>query len=213
MSEATITRSTGIRVPGWSGPLPGGGYRGITSELDAVVAEAAAALASAYGQPVVIRFNSDRESGGAWLVTGDGRDNETGIGASLVTARARASWLRSAERYEHEAETGQVSWQAAPLTEDQREGTRMCAMYDRECLAACPEGQLTVYAHITQSAALPELRAQLAALDGWNDMSGRPSAYHHGAAPHVAAALARCLRFVPSTADLADLVRLGRDAG
>jgi len=213
MSEATITRSTGIHVPDWGGPLPGGGYQGITGELDAVVAQAAAALASAYGQPVVIRFNSDRESGGAWLVTGDGRDNETGICAILVTAQARASWLRSAEEAERMAETGLQSWDGRPATEDQREGARMCAAFDRHCLAACPEGQLTVYAHIRQDAALPELRAQLAALDGWNDMSGRPSAYHHGAAPHVAAALARCLRFVPSTADLADLVRLGSDAG
>jgi hypothetical protein len=64
-----ITRSTGI-VPGfpYMGPLPGGGYRGLTDELDAAVAQAAELLRAEYGRDVEIRYNSDRQSGGAFVV-------------------------------------------------------------------------------------------------------------------------------------------------
>jgi hypothetical protein len=207
MNDTIITRSEGtpLVMGGAFYGMAGGGYTGITGELDAVVAQAAEMLAAAYGQAVEIRFNSDRESGGAWLRTRDGGNAETGIGASLITARSRASWLRSAEQCERMAETGLQYWDGRPATADQREGARECAAHDRELLAECPEGQLTVYAHITGRAALPELRAELAGLPGWNDMSGRPdnrrdTGYHHGPAGSVEAALARCLRFVPAAA-------------
>ncbi len=83
----TILRSGGHHIG--FGLVAGGGSFGITAELDRVVAEAAAALAAAYSTEVVIRFNSDRESGGAFLVTPDGDNAGVGITASLVTARAR----------------------------------------------------------------------------------------------------------------------------
>jgi hypothetical protein len=87
----TIERSPGI--PAVAGGvcygLAGGGYQGLTAELDAVVQQAAERLQAAYGMDVVIRFNSDRASGGAWLRTHDhdaiGANSEIGIGAFLVT--------------------------------------------------------------------------------------------------------------------------------
>lgn len=84
----TITRSTGIHIG--HGYVAGGGYTGVTDELDATVQRAAEALAAAYpGYDVTVRFNSDRKSGGAWLVTdpgdGIGSNTDIGIGASVVT--------------------------------------------------------------------------------------------------------------------------------
>jgi hypothetical protein len=61
---STITRSAGIAVGGYN---PGGGRAGITVELDDVVAEAAERLRDRYGRDVEIRFNSDRQSGGAFV--------------------------------------------------------------------------------------------------------------------------------------------------
>jgi hypothetical protein len=201
----TITRSPGIPVTanGVFFGMAGGGYRGATAELDATVALAAEKLAAAYGQPVEIRFNSDRESGGAWLKTSDGGHNAIGIAASLTTAQARARWLASAEHYEREADTGFGQFGAGPggaLTKDQRAGARELAALDRRMLAENPEGQVTVCAHITRAATLPELRAKLARLTGWNTFAG---GYHHGDAASVTAALSRCLRFAPPAADLA----------
>jgi hypothetical protein len=176
--------------------VAGGGVYGITAGLDAVVAEAADALRAAYGRDVEIRFNSDRESGGAFVVTPDGRKDCVGIAASLITAAHRARVERSAVQHETEAEAGRASWQSEPLTERQRAAGRALAAYDREWLAECPEGLLTVYAHLRVPAVRPELLAELAALDGWMPMEHNPGrAYHHGPAADVAAALARCLRF------------------
>jgi hypothetical protein len=87
----TIERSPGI--PAVAGGvcygLAGGGYQGLTAELDAVVQEAAERLQDAYGMDVMIRFNSNRASGGAWLRThehdGISANAEIGIGASVVT--------------------------------------------------------------------------------------------------------------------------------
>ena len=78
----TITRSTGIEVPGWPGPLPGGGYEGLTAELDAGVTDAARALQDAYGGNIEVRFNSNRRSGGAFM------SNGLGVGARLSLTRA-----------------------------------------------------------------------------------------------------------------------------
>lgn len=66
MTQARITRSTGIDVP-FPGPRPGGGMTGATPTLDAMVASAAEALRELFGRDVEIRFNSDRMSGGAFL--------------------------------------------------------------------------------------------------------------------------------------------------
>lgn len=196
----SITRSEGtpVGVGGVIYGMAGGGYRGYTEALDAVVREAAAALASAYAADVEIRFNSDRESGGAWLKTPDGYSAHVGICASLVTARARATWERYAQRAEREAETGRASWNGSAMTDDQRAGAREEAAYWRELLSACPEGQLTVYAHITAHAAGARA-GELAQLDGWNACyhASTGGSYHHGAAGSVAEALARCLRFAP----------------
>ena len=196
MIEPNITRSTGTPI-GATGLVAGGGFEGITAGLDVVVQAAAAKLADAYGADVEIRFNSDRESGGAWLVTADGSNAWVGICASLVTARARAAWERSARESELMAETGICTW-GRQATSRQRRGARECAAEWRETLARNPEGQLTVYAHIEYAACTPELRDELARLPGWNAMDHRPDqAYHHGAADSVAGALERCLRFAP----------------
>lgn len=81
-----ITRSSGvpISIDGMpTGYVAGGGYSGATPDLDAMVEQAAAVLADYYGIGVTIRFNSDRRSGGAWLVThavdGVGANAEIGI--------------------------------------------------------------------------------------------------------------------------------------
>jgi hypothetical protein len=191
----TIERSAGIPIPGT--PLvAGGGHSGITAGLDEVVSQAAGQLAQAYGMDIEIRFNSDRESGGAWLKDAAGRHSWVGICAQVVTARARARWERSSADAETMAETGICTW-GGPARPSQREGAREEAKMWRGLLAECPEGQLTVYAHIDSVACLPELRDQLAQLDGWNDMHGGGSSYHHGPAETVAEALARVLEFAP----------------
>lgn len=86
----TITRSPGIHIG--HGYIAGGGYTGVTDELDATVQRAAEALAAAYPDyDVTVRFNSDRKSGGAWLVTdpseGIGSNADIGIGASVITQK------------------------------------------------------------------------------------------------------------------------------
>lgn len=64
MATAQITRSRGVHVAGFN---PGGGYQGATPELDSIVASAAEALRARYSRDVEIRFNSDRQSGGAFM--------------------------------------------------------------------------------------------------------------------------------------------------
>jgi hypothetical protein len=211
---STITRSTGLPIEG-TGLVAGGGYRGLTEELDAAVREAARELARAYGGDIEIRYNSDRESGGAWLVTPDGRNDRVGICASLVTARARASWERFAVQDETMARTGICSW-GGPARPAQRKAARACAAEWRATLAANPEGQLTILAHIDYTAAGPERGRTLALLPGWNGPAGRMTGYHHGAAESVGTALARCLAFAPSeqlARDADDLARWEADGG
>jgi hypothetical protein len=101
MSE--IERSAGLVVS--IGTLPaivGGGYSGRSDELDATVQRAAEMLRDAYGLPVVIRFNSDRLSGGAWLKThevdGIGRNSEIGLCASENTERTEERYRLICER-------------------------------------------------------------------------------------------------------------------
>lgn len=196
-----VTRSTGQLLIAGQIPLAvaGGGYQGITPELDQAVAEAAALLQDAYRCGIEIRFNSDRESGGGWIRTADGRNDQVGICATLVTARHRAQAEASARICETEAATGRASWQTDPLTDRQRAGAREAAAYDRNWLAENPEGQLTIIAHLAGTAVRDTaLRRELEQLPGWNPMGCTPHlGYHHGEAATVTDALNRCLRFAP----------------
>jgi hypothetical protein len=198
-----ISRSTGIpvEVGGVFYGMAGGGYRGVTDELDAVVQRAAGALTMAYGGDVEIRFNSDRGSGGAFLVTPDGRNADVGICADLVTARQRMRWQRHAEEDQRMAETGRNSWDGGPMTDDARAASAELAAEWRRCLTDNPEGQLTVFAHITAAVA-GDRADELAQLPGWNEFRTKAGdgSYHRGAAESADDALARCLRFAPPAA-------------
>lgn len=99
MSQVMISRSAGIPIAG-SAYVAGGGLSGVTDALDSVVEQAAQLLADTYGMNVTVRFNSDRRSGGAWLLTHPvdrvGANAEIGLCASLtgdgeVTVYAHAS--------------------------------------------------------------------------------------------------------------------------
>lgn len=86
---ASITRSPGVVVS--SGYIVGGGLKGYTKELDDIVQKEAEVLRSHYGVDVTIRFNSDRLSGGAWLVDSVkdtiGSNSSIGLGAKLVNSK------------------------------------------------------------------------------------------------------------------------------
>ena len=78
-----------------AGAIVGGGYRGLTPELDSAVDEAASSMAERFGSAIEIRFNSDRRRGGAWLVThpgheGLGGNTWIGINADLALTREEA---------------------------------------------------------------------------------------------------------------------------
>jgi len=60
-----ITRSNGIAIQNF---VVGGGYNGCTNELDNIVMDAAQKLEEFTKRDIEIRFNSDRRSGGAWVV-------------------------------------------------------------------------------------------------------------------------------------------------
>lgn len=106
MNEPTITRHTG-NPTGVLGLMCGSGVSGTTAELDAVVKEAAEGLRALYGLDVVIRFNSDRYSGGAWLKHDTGHwlssDAAVGITACLITQERIDATLR---KYPEWAEDG-----------------------------------------------------------------------------------------------------------
>ena len=193
----SIERSAGFPLGGGAVTygIAGGGWSGVTVELDDVVLQAAGALAAAYGKDIEIRFNSDRHSGGAWLRTPDGRNDDIGIGASVVTARKRENWENRAQRYEAEA-AGEIGM----LDDQQRAGAAEEAASVRRMVADFPEGLLTVYAHIRGRAVRESLQAaELVQLGYWNGMGSADyrDGYHHDDAGSVSDALARCLRFVP----------------
>ena len=86
-----VTRSTGTHVAGWHGPRPGGGITGITQELDKGVELAADLLRNQFKCDVEIRFNSHRESGGAWINDG-GEKCTVGIRAMIRTRKHTAKF-------------------------------------------------------------------------------------------------------------------------
>ena len=83
----TTTRSYGTPVTvGGVHYLVGNGGHGKTEELDKLVEQAAAWLANEFGRDIEIRFNSNRESGGAWLensLEGFAGNCQVGLGAGL----------------------------------------------------------------------------------------------------------------------------------
>lgn len=82
----TITRSHGYDT-GFLGLRAGAGCKGATAELDAVVMAGAEALQAAFNRRVQVRFNTDRQSGGAFVAFESG---EIGIrGERRVLARMR----------------------------------------------------------------------------------------------------------------------------
>lgn len=192
----SIERSPGIPLKSGGAiyGMAGGGWSGVTAELDEVVLQAAEALAGAYGRDIEVRFNSDRHSGGAFLRTPDGRNDEVGIGASVITAWTRERW----ESHVRECDA-RANGEVPLLTSEQREGARENAASWRQSLANYPEGRLTVYAHIRGRAVCDSLHAELARLGYWNCMGSADyrDGYHHDDAASVNDALSRCLRFVP----------------
>ena len=62
-----INREVG-RVVG--GQIIGGGYKGETAALDQEVRRAAELMQAQFGRSVSMRFNSNRRSGGAWIIGG-----------------------------------------------------------------------------------------------------------------------------------------------
>ena len=81
-----ITRSKGTAVGGF---VVGGGYRGITDDLDSVVEATAEYMTTEFNMPVEIRFNSDRRRGGAWL-NFDGNTSAVGISANQHETKKEA---------------------------------------------------------------------------------------------------------------------------
>ncbi len=84
-----ITRSYGYST-GYMGLMAGGGYEGSTKELDDTVKKQAELLSQAFGRSVEIRFNSDRNSGGAWLANsleGFSGNCQVGFNAGLYPVR------------------------------------------------------------------------------------------------------------------------------
>lgn len=91
-STSKISREDGIVVDG--GYIVGGGRRGLTEELDSIVEKEAELLREHFGTDVTIRFNSDRRSGGAYLV--DSKENSIGsncsigLGAKLINSKFKS---------------------------------------------------------------------------------------------------------------------------
>ncbi|MEI7837854.1 MAG: hypothetical protein WCK05_15745 [Planctomycetota bacterium] len=75
-----VPRVNGMVCPTF--PLPGGGYEGITRKLDRAVLRAAGWLGRRFNRPVLLRFNSDRRSGGAWFK--DSHRDHAGVSIQAV---------------------------------------------------------------------------------------------------------------------------------
>ena len=87
---AKISRSPGIAVHNY---IVGGGWRGCSNELDTVVMQEAEFLRDHYHINVTIRFNSNRLSGGAWLIDSkkDGIGSNSRLRAILLEEKMKMS--------------------------------------------------------------------------------------------------------------------------
>lgn len=101
-----IRRHTGIPVAG-TGLAYGAGYRGLTPELDVTVERAAELLAGAFRRDIEIRFNTDRRSGGAWLID---NKNNTNVGLTVGLKPVRPEGLTDEEWWDMPIE----EWRALP---------------------------------------------------------------------------------------------------
>jgi hypothetical protein len=102
---------------GYGGYIAGGGYSGSTKELDDTVQKAAKLLADAFGRDIEIRFNSHRESGGAWLkddLSGFSGSCQVGLGAAL---RAKPPKGRTKEQWYDELSRKHGAWTRSMLDE------------------------------------------------------------------------------------------------
>ena len=105
----TITRSIGLPT-GYMGLLCGSGYEGKTKELDDTVKREAELLANAFNRDIEIRFNSDRNSGGAWLVNslkGFEGNCQVGLNAGLYPKQDEMHALLN------QAINKEIDWQVA----------------------------------------------------------------------------------------------------
>ena len=100
----TITRSTGLYT-GYGAYFCGNGYEGLTKELDDTVKREAELLTTTFKRDAEIRFNSDRESGGAWLKNSlkDFAGNcQVGLGAGIRAIKpegmSREDWVHNSTR-------------------------------------------------------------------------------------------------------------------
>lgn len=85
----TITRSAGLYT-GYGAYFCGNGYEGSTRELDDTVKRGAELLGTTFNRDIEIRFNSDQQSGGAWLknsLKGFAGNCQVGINAGLRAIR------------------------------------------------------------------------------------------------------------------------------
>ena len=80
-----VTRSVGICVNGF---VVGGGYEGKTKELDNLIIEASKYMQETFKRDITIRYNSDGESGGAWI-----KDNEWSCKIGLTARLAKSKLL------------------------------------------------------------------------------------------------------------------------
>ena len=79
-----ITRSIGGCFQGY---IYGGGYEGKTKELDDIILKAADLMQKAFNTDITIRYNSDRESGGAWI-----KDNSSSAIIGLNARMAKSQF-------------------------------------------------------------------------------------------------------------------------
>ena len=100
----TITRSTGLYT-GYGAYFCGNGYEGTTKELDDTVKREAELLTTTFKRDIEIRFNSDRESGGAWLknsLEGFAGNCQVGLGAGIRAIKpegmSREDWVHNSTR-------------------------------------------------------------------------------------------------------------------
>jgi hypothetical protein len=174
-STPRVDRSPGVPIT--VGGLPtglraGGGFIGRTTNLDDTVQHAAQALSSAYKRAVTIRFNSDRGSGGAWL----------------VLSRSRANRLIGAD-----SELGVCASEYSTEDRDRLLAMRGLSPRLRDELEAKPLG-ISIQAHLMPQLANDD--AALAHIDGWHE--SRSGGYLHAELESIDDAIALLLQHAPA---------------